>query len=222
MDSLPVLYYANKNESMTSEIFKKYLVSWDVELERKSRKIVLVLDSCGSTTLKMTTCQQTLIMEKCRLTVQEIADEVGISRGSASMILSEDLGMQRMAAKFVPNLLLLEQQQLLREVVQDMLDCVSRDPEFLKSVITGDESWACGYDPETEVQSSQWKRNENATNTCDTTLLSSSDRRIQLRGSKKSHTCMKGPSTSMLCFPILSPLLTAGKNIVGYFLDRLI
>jgi hypothetical protein len=30
---------------------------------------------------------------------------------------------------------------------------------------------------------------------------------------------MKVPSTTTLIFPTLSPLLTAGKNIVGYFLD---
>jgi hypothetical protein len=31
------------------------------------------------------------------------------------------------------------------------------DPEFLKTVITGDESRVYGYDPETKVQLSQWK-----------------------------------------------------------------
>jgi uncharacterized protein YneF (UPF0154 family) len=41
-----------------------------------------------------------------------------------------------------------------------------------------------------------------------------------LRGSKKSRMRTKVPSTTTLGFPTLSPLLTAGKNIVGYFLDR--
>jgi hypothetical protein len=45
MDSLPVEYYANKNAWMTSEIFKKWLMRWDVELQRKLRK-VLILDIC--------------------------------------------------------------------------------------------------------------------------------------------------------------------------------
>jgi hypothetical protein len=48
MDSLPVLYYANKVEWMTSEIFKKWLMNWDVELQWKSRKILLVLDNCAA------------------------------------------------------------------------------------------------------------------------------------------------------------------------------
>jgi hypothetical protein len=35
------------------------------------------------------------------------------------------------------------------------------DPEFLKTVITGDEKWVYGYDPETKVQSSQWKHSSS-------------------------------------------------------------
>jgi hypothetical protein len=79
--------------------------------------------------------------------------------------------MRRVAAKFVPKLLLPEQQQLRLEVAQDVLECANRNPDFLKTVITGDE-------PETKVQSSQWKQNENATNTCYTTSLSGSYRHI--------------------------------------------
>jgi hypothetical protein len=42
------------------------------------------------------------------------------------------------------------------------------------------------------------------------------------RGSKKSRMHMKVLSTTTLSFPTLSPLLTAGKNIVGYFLNRVV
>ena len=54
-------------------------------------------------------------------------------------------------------LLTMEQKQLHLEVAQDMLDSANSDPEFLNIVTTGDESWVYGYDPETKVQSSQWK-----------------------------------------------------------------
>jgi hypothetical protein len=43
-----------------------------------------------------------MIMEDRPLTIYEVADEVGISRGSANTILTEDLGMGRAAAKSVP------------------------------------------------------------------------------------------------------------------------
>jgi hypothetical protein len=51
----------------------------------------------------------------------------------------------------------MEQKQLRLEVSQDMLDYANRDTEFLNIVITGDESWVYGYDPETKAQSSQWQ-----------------------------------------------------------------
>lgn len=42
-------------------------------------------------------------------------------------------------------------------IAQEMLNDVNDDPDLLKRVITGDESWVYGYDIETKVQSSQWK-----------------------------------------------------------------
>jgi len=43
------------------------------------------------------------------------------------------------------------------EIAQDMLETVNSDPNFFNTVITGDETWVYGYDPETKFQSSQWK-----------------------------------------------------------------
>jgi hypothetical protein len=48
--------------------------------------------------------------------------------------------MCRLVAKFVPKLLSQEQQQLCLEVARDKLECTNGDPEFLKTVITGDET----------------------------------------------------------------------------------
>ena len=80
-------------------------------------------------------------MQDRRVTVRELAEEVGISTGSVHSILTDVLAMQRVSAKFVPKLLTMEQKQLHVEVSQDMLDYANRDPEFLNIVITGDESW---------------------------------------------------------------------------------
>ena len=74
------------------------------------------------------------------MTVREIAEEVGISQDSAHEILLADLNMRRVAAKFVPKLLSAEQKELRVEVAQYLLDTTSTDPEFLNTVITGDES----------------------------------------------------------------------------------
>jgi hypothetical protein len=54
---------------------------------------------------------RSLILEDRRLTVQEIADEVGINKGSAHSTVTDDLYMCRVVVKCVPKLLSQEQQQ---------------------------------------------------------------------------------------------------------------
>jgi len=100
---------------------------------------------------------RTLVMQDRHITIRELADEVGVSIGSVHTILTADLGLRSVSAKFVPKLLTMEQEQLRLEIAQDMLDCVESDSNFLNTVVTGDESWVYGYDPETKAQSSQWK-----------------------------------------------------------------
>ena len=88
------------------------------------------------------------VLNDRRVTVREIAVEVEISTGSVHSILTEDLRMRRVSAKFVPKLLTEEQKELRKEICKDMLDCANHDPEFMKTIITGDETWVYGYDPE--------------------------------------------------------------------------
>ncbi|KAL4092021.1 hypothetical protein QTP88_026604 [Uroleucon formosanum] len=92
-----------------------------------------------------------------KLTVREVANEVGISICTCHLILSDALGMKRVSAKLVPKLLTEEQMEHCIEVCLDLKNRVSNDPCFIKSIITSDETWVYGYDPETKVQSSQWK-----------------------------------------------------------------
>ena len=46
-----------------------------------------------------------IIRDNKRLTVQEIADDCGMSMGSCDAILTNDLYLKRVCAKFVPHLL---------------------------------------------------------------------------------------------------------------------
>ena len=46
-----------------------------------------------------------MVMNDRRITIREVADDVGISIGSCHDIFSNVLGMKRVAAKFVPKLL---------------------------------------------------------------------------------------------------------------------
>jgi histone-lysine N-methyltransferase SETMAR len=65
--------------------------------------------------------------------------------------------MRRVAAKFVPRLLTPEQKEHRVAVCQDLRERATDNPSFTSRIITGDESWVYGYDPETKQQSLQWK-----------------------------------------------------------------
>jgi hypothetical protein len=97
-----------------------------------------------------------LILQNCLLTIREIAEDVGISFGSCQAILTEKINMQLVAAKFLRCVLTEDQNANRVNISQEQLDRVSVDENFLKTIVTGDETWVYGYDIETKAQSSQW------------------------------------------------------------------
>ena len=80
-------------------------------------------------------------MEDRGLTLRGIVKEVGISIGSVHSILTEDLCMQKVSAEFIPKLVTEQPKELRVEIAQDMLDCANNDLEFMKTIITGDDTW---------------------------------------------------------------------------------
>ncbi|ROT70225.1 hypothetical protein C7M84_011507, partial [Penaeus vannamei] len=92
-----------------------------------------------------------------RLTVRLIANELGINHDSVWKILTEDLDMRKVCAKMVPKLLNDDQKDQRMQVCQDILERLETEPDFLRRVIIGDESWIFEYDPETKHQSPQCK-----------------------------------------------------------------
>ena len=71
-------------------------------------------------------------------------------------IITDVLGMKCATAKIILKLLNIEQKQLCLEV----LTTFNYNPDLLKKIITGDESWVFGYEIETEAQTNQWKGQE--------------------------------------------------------------
>jgi len=102
----------------------------------------------------MITKVRTIVLNSRRLTVQEMADDCGISVGSCDAILTDDMHMKRVCAKFVPRLLTDDQCEQRQTITGDLLECSCKNVQFLKNIVTGDESWVYGYDPETKQQSS--------------------------------------------------------------------
>ncbi|PSN34952.1 hypothetical protein C0J52_17621 [Blattella germanica] len=89
----------------------------------------------------------------------QIANEVGISIGSVYAILTKDLGLRRVSAKLVPKLLTMEQKQWRADNTQDMMDTAKSDPNFLKTVITGDETYGWFMDTTQKRKFSRHKGN---------------------------------------------------------------
>ncbi|CAK1582761.1 unnamed protein product [Parnassius mnemosyne] len=82
-----------------------------------------------------------ILLANRRITVREVAEDLHISIGSCHSIVSNDLGMSRVAAKVVPKLLNFDQKQIRVNIAQEMLDSVRDDSNVLQRAISDDESW---------------------------------------------------------------------------------
>ena len=85
-----------------------------------------------------------VICQNHRLTVHEVAEEVGISKSSCHLILTDKLKMGHVATKFVPHLLTVAQKENCVTVCQELFYHLNADENFLKNVTTGDETWVYG------------------------------------------------------------------------------
>jgi len=91
------------------------------------------------------------------LAIHNIAEKLGIGRGTCQQVLTEELGMHHVTTNFVPRILTADHKQQHVNICTEICQLASNDETFLSRVITGDESWVYSYDPETKQQSSQWK-----------------------------------------------------------------
>ena len=98
---------------------------------------------------------RTIVRSNRILTVQETGDECGIPVGSCDAILTDDLHMKRVCAKFMPRLLTDDQCEQRQTITRDLFERSCEDVKSLKNTATGDESWVYRYDPKTKQQSSQ-------------------------------------------------------------------
>ena len=92
-----------------------------------------------------------------RLTCEEFARKVGVSRGSAQTILTSDLNMRRIAAWWVPHCLSDDQKTDRMDIAKTLLKRYIKDGEsFLNRIDAIDETWIRSYEPELKRQSSEW------------------------------------------------------------------
>ncbi|GFT62782.1 histone-lysine N-methyltransferase SETMAR [Nephila pilipes] len=85
-----------------------------------------------------------------------IAESLNMSVGSVFTIMTEDLKKKKLCARFVPHTLTTVQKEHRIASSVDLIAAADEDPNFLKTIVTGDKSWCLEYDPETKRQSSEW------------------------------------------------------------------
>ena len=109
--------------------------------------------------MKMLSVFDKKVQSDRRLTVRMIANELGMNSARVWRIITEDLRIKKICAKMVPVPRLLNEGQKERrvQVCQDILEQLETEPNLLKKVVTGDESWIFKYDPLTKRQSLEWK-----------------------------------------------------------------
>ena len=79
---------------------------------------------------------RTLVHSDQRLGVRVIAEELNMNRETVRHIVKEDLGVRKISAKMVPQILTHDQKCRLH-ISSDLL----RNAEMFDRVITGDETW---------------------------------------------------------------------------------
>ncbi|UYV71997.1 hypothetical protein LAZ67_9001515 [Cordylochernes scorpioides] len=98
-----------------------------------------------------------LIKENPRTTLLELEQDTGISKTTIGRIVTEDLKLKKTPEKFIPRFLTNEQKLCRLATCEDMMEMTRTDPEWKDKIITGDETWVYGYDPETKPQSAEWR-----------------------------------------------------------------
>jgi len=99
-----------------------------------------------------------IILTDRRVTIEEIALQLGISQGTAYSLVHDILGFHIVAARGVPIHLTEEHKCNCQHICSSLLEWYSREGDnFLNRIINGDETWVHHSEPETKRQSMQWK-----------------------------------------------------------------
>lgn len=97
-----------------------------------------------------------ILAEDKNSTTRMIAEALHMSNSTVHAIITEDLQKKKVCAQFVPHTLRDDEKLKRVNHSRDLIATAENDPNFLKSIVTGDETWCFQYDPETKRQSAEW------------------------------------------------------------------
>ena len=101
---------------------------------------------------------ETAILQDRRCSLTGLADTLRVSKETIRRTV-HDLGYRKICCRWVPHTLNAEQKRKRVEVANGILaDYHARGEDFLKEIVTVDETWVKLYDPLTRTESKQWKK----------------------------------------------------------------
>jgi len=90
------------------------------------------------------------------ITSRQLAVQLSVSNGSAMAII-DALGYSKVCARLFPRSLTNENRRQKKAMCSALLERFDAEGEaFLSRIVTGDETWAHHYEPETKRQSMEW------------------------------------------------------------------
>lgn len=111
---------------------------------------------CEISDQKREECLQ-IVKEERRITIKDISQRLNVSTGGVHAILNES-GVRKLSSRFVPSFLSSEMCENRRECCQaNLLIFDEHGDQFLRNIITVDETPLSLYIPETKRESSEWK-----------------------------------------------------------------
>ncbi len=91
-----------------------------------------------------------------RSTIEDLAAATNISKTGVHNIIKKDIKFSKLAPKFVPHLSTPEQKRFRVQMCELNLQSLKDDPEFLRKIVTGDESWVSVFEMELKKNSKEW------------------------------------------------------------------
>ena len=96
-----------------------------------------------------------LIKKNRRITINELAESLGVSAGSAVKIM-DTLGYSKVCKRWVPRQLTEAHKQSNLEACSELLEYCHSDKTFLQQIVTGDQTWIHHFKPESKRASMEW------------------------------------------------------------------
>lgn len=98
-----------------------------------------------------------IVCEDRRVTIEQIAERMDISKSTVHLIIRERLQLSKLSARWVPHQLSEEHRRRRVEDCTALLKMYRRwGKRFISRIVTGDETWVSYSTPETKQQSKQW------------------------------------------------------------------